>query len=130
MPRSKSSDEISAICQRFCNIVENDLNISYTTLAKQLGYANSSPFTRVRKHQGFIEYDKLIQFINLTNRFGKLVDLNWLITGVKGTNPIQTNNFSEHRPHLIDLISKLDTKTLDNLEHVISNLLQSSPGKV
>lgn len=74
--------EFEVISERFLEVANKELGLSLSSLARQLGYQNPSPLTKVKKGEGFIGPDKLKTFALLKNNNGDVPNLNWIFTGI------------------------------------------------
>jgi len=115
----RSRKNLSAICSRFCEFVERDLNLSYSELARKLGYANASIFTRVKRGEGFLDIERLDTLVAIGREMGIVVDLQWILTGKHSSSVHLYPKKLSKWPKLAKFVDRLDEETLDRLEQTL-----------
>ncbi|MYN28930.1 helix-turn-helix transcriptional regulator [Duganella levis] len=110
MPRTKSKypDECRKIGDRFIYVLEKKLGLSLAEAAAELGYSNPSTLYAIRDGKALPSHEKILAAAEiLKSRRNRVIDMNWLFTGVK-------------KPY----ITAISTDKLDAIDNDIINSLQ------
>jgi hypothetical protein len=86
MPRTKSKypDECRKIGDRFIYVLEKKLGLSLAEAAVELGYSNPSTLYAIRDGKALPSHEKILVAAEiLRTRRNRVIDMNWLFTGVK-----------------------------------------------
>jgi transcriptional regulator with XRE-family HTH domain len=82
--KSKYPDECRKIGDRFIYVIEKKLGLTLAEAAAELGYSNPSTLYAIRDGRALPSHDKILAAAEiLKNRRNRVIDMNWLFTGVK-----------------------------------------------
>lgn len=82
--KSKYPDECRKIGDRFIFVIEKKLGLSLAEAAAELGYSNPSTLYAIRDGRALPSHEKILAAAEiLKSRRNRVIDMNWLFTGVK-----------------------------------------------
>ena len=96
------------------DIIDNELELSLKTVAKELGYRNQSPLTKVKNGEGFLGHEKLAKFAQLKTSSGAQPNLNWILTG-EGPKMIWDEKDLARAMQIVELLGQSKLKALLSL---------------
>jgi hypothetical protein len=106
--KCKYPDQCRKIGERFIYVIEKKLGLSLAEAAVELGYSNPSTLYAIRDGRALPSHDKILAAAEiLKSRRNRVIDMNWLFTGVK-------------RPY----VTLKDAGKFDEIDNDIINSLQ------
>ncbi|MFK7256617.1 hypothetical protein ABBZ21_18535 [Acinetobacter baumannii] len=126
MPRQNHSiEQVHAISKRFNTLVIDYLRTNYSELSRRLGYANSSTLHAVKKGKSLPDFLRLAHYHDkLTDKYGRKINLHWLITGVG--DPMLKNDHNEYKFNdIIINIGNLNFQKKQEIFNILANILSS-----
>lgn len=112
MPRTKSKypSECRKIGDRFIYVLEKKLGLSLAEAAAELGYSNPSTLYAIRDGRALPSHEKILAAAEiLKSRRNRVIDMNWLFTGVK-------------KPYITaictDKLDAIDNDIIKSLQHM------------
>lgn len=117
------------ISHRFVELVETHLRLSWTDLAKLLGYSNRTTLDAVKGGRTIPGPDKLYTLARWISPDGNRANIDWIFTS-EGSPLIDTkrqtgDKFARHPKHEADVeIEQLPTECRAALAHLVRTLRQ------